>query len=695
MQIVTGHNPAALVSYAASELQRYISDLFNIDAAIVTEAGDSDKTAFLIADDAPANDQTFILRRDGNNIVAAGGSPKATMWAVYELVEQWGVTYTLHGDILPDDVGAPGPGDFAWPNVDQTFTPNLTNRCWRLINDFCCGPESWGLAEYKRFLDQIAKMKYNEIFLSFWPWQSYIHFAFNGVEKSSAMSWFGFDYPIEDDTAGKEIFDGATEFENPDFAGITDYKQRYEAARAQAQGIFEHARARGMITGMAIQMFEYPREFIDALPGAEVAAQCGHVTCRPGKNHAPDDPMVIDMARTILRTYVETYPDADYVCINMPEHREILDQAPQAWARLDEKFGINQVMSLEDAIESASKRTLIHGGGERQISRVKGDAIALDVLTTVLEDRSVLQRHGREPIQVVYSCLVDELEPIVPCLGPEGSGLLVFIDYTARRVVDQIEAMDYAPTDQMGCRFIFTLADDNVGVLPQLATRPLHEIATKLRANSWLGFSTRYWMIGDLDPTAHYLARSSWENGLTPDDAFRSLAQKVCGQDSAQPLFRVWDIIEDVTDTFDKEGMGYAFPVENMIMHHYNNADIHNDAMRRVREQYEEAFALAVEAHDNSREAGRTFAAYFVERLRFAMQYMDSCVELRAAGIAHRDDKIDQAATHIEKAIALVRQSAETYAAVVKDNSDRGVIATLHRECYRRMRDKLAGLRGV
>ena len=431
---------------------------------------------------------------------------------------------------------------------------------------------------------------------------------------------------------------------------------------------------------------------MDVLPGAVVAEQCGYLTCRAGEGTAPDDPLIIELARTILRAFIETYPDADFVYLGMPEHRVLAEQAPAAWAALDEKFGISEVTSLDNAVEAASKRHLIHGGSERQVTRVKGDIISLGVLATLLEDESVLQRPDREPVRVVYDGLVDELLPIMPRLGPAGAQQLIFIDYTARRVVDQIEAMDCAPAGQVGCRFIFTLADDNVGVLPQLSTRPLHDMATQMRAKGWLGFNTRYWMIGDLDPTAHYLARSCWVDGMTPDDAFAELAEKVCGTDSVKPLCRVWNIIEDITDTFDKDGMGYAFPVEMMIMKHFNNADIHNPAMCRVREQYEEALVLAIEAHDKARPAGRAFVNYFVQRLRFAMQYMDGCVELREAGIAARDENNDQAAGHLEKAIALVRQSAETYAAVAKDNSDRGVIATLHRECFMRMREKLAEL---
>src|SRR5207247_2713062 len=95
--------------------------------------------------------QGIVLKRttvDGKPaLVIGGGSPAATLWAVYELVERWGVRYLLHGDVLPEK-----PGPFGLPEADVILEPNLIVRQWRAVNDFACGPESWGRAEYRRVL---------------------------------------------------------------------------------------------------------------------------------------------------------------------------------------------------------------------------------------------------------------------------------------------------------------------------------------------------------------------------------------------------------------------------------------------------------------------------------------------------------------------------------------------------------------
>ena len=62
---------------------------------------------------------------------SVGGSPRACLWAVYELAEQWGVHYLLHGDALPKK-----PGRFRLPDQDVVQEPVLRIRQWRVAQRF-------------------------------------------------------------------------------------------------------------------------------------------------------------------------------------------------------------------------------------------------------------------------------------------------------------------------------------------------------------------------------------------------------------------------------------------------------------------------------------------------------------------------------------------------------------------------------
>ena len=691
LQIVTGPAPDSVTAFAAAELARYARDLFGVAAAVGPRPGEASVSVWLDGGGAglaaPADPQSYLLRRfsrpaGGDHLLAAGGSPAATLWAVYELVRGWGVEFLLHGDLLPD---APGP--LRLPAVDRTCTPNLATRCWRLINDFACGPESWGLEENRRFIDQLAKHAFNEILLSLWPWQSFVHYEFGGVAKRTGCSWFDFRYPLDEHTVGREVFGEATEFENPDLAGITDYRERHAAARRLAGGIIEHAAARGISAGMSLSLLEYPLEFLPVIPGARVAHQLGEKTCVPGSDQAPDDPLLVELARTKLRAHLQCYPGVERLFLGFPEHREWLHRAENAWRSLDDKYAISEVMTLDQALAAARQRTDLHGGAERQVTRVLGDIAMLRLIDCVLEDSSVLQRPGHaEPARAVYGQPAEELLPILPRIAPPGSGTLAFIDYTARRAADQLQVMDHAVPDAMPSRFIFTLADDNVGVLPQLATAPLHTIATRMRAGGWSGFTTRHWLIGDLDPTVRYLARSCWDAACTPESAYRELAGGVCGGGAADVLVEAWHQVDVITDDLDRHGMGFSFPVPGMMEKHFLARAPLSAELSRDRDRYAAALALAETAVTRSRPAGVPFARYHAERLRFAAGYLDAVAVTRQAGIAEAEGRRGDALAAVATALERLTAALQVYAAIAADNSDRGAIASINEYCIRFLR---------
>ena len=445
---------------------------------------------------------------------------------------------------------------------------------------------------------------------------------------------------------------------------------------------------------MSLSLLEYPLEFLPVIPGAHVAHQLGEKTCVPGSEQAPDDPLLVELARTKLSAHLQTYPGVERLFLGFPEHREWLHRAEDAWQSLDRKYAISEVLTLDQALAAARRRSDVHGGAERQVTRVLGDISMLRLIDCVLEDRSVLQRPGHEtPARVVYGQPAEELLPILPRIAPAGSGTLMFIDYTARRAADQLQVMEHAVPEAMPTRFIFTLADDNVGVLPQLATAPLHTIATRMRAGGWNGFTTRHWMIGDLDPTVRYLARSCWDAGCTPEAAYRELALGVCGADAADLLVRAWQHVDRITDDLDRHGMGFSFPVPGMLEKHFLARAPLSAELSRDRDRYAAALALAESAVGRSRPAGAAFARYHAARLRFATGYLDAVAATREAGIADAEGRRGDALAAVATALARLTTALQVYAAVAADNSDRGAIASINEYCIRFLRatrDRLA-----
>ena len=113
------------------------------------------------------------------------------------------------------------------------------------MNDEPHGPEMWSLAECRRVIDQIAKMKMNGIFFLTYPSHPFVHYEFRGVAKSTGVLDFGFRYPIDDDTIGRELFGDVAEFTNPEFRYCDGYDDMVEAGQRYARAVFDHARSAG------------------------------------------------------------------------------------------------------------------------------------------------------------------------------------------------------------------------------------------------------------------------------------------------------------------------------------------------------------------------------------------------------------------------------------------------------------------
>jgi len=372
--VVHGPSAPALEKMAAEEIAETARRIFQAEAAVgpkLTEghhhviAVGSPGTNPLLA--APGwqwpalSNQGHLLRSTLLNgrpvLVAGGGSPVATYWAAAELARHWGVRSTLTEDLDPVERPA-----LRLEGINRQFEPALPLRVWRTINDFPIGPESWGLAEHERVIRQLARLKFNRLLLSIYPWQPFVDFSFNGVRKQSALLWFGYKYPVDNDTAGRGVFGGASLFDNPELAGKQTYKERIAAGTGLVRGIMRQARTYGMSIGVMISPLEFPKEFAAALPGAKEVRQLESLTIGPGAAHAPNDPTLLQLAKAQIRAYLETYPGIDALYLTLPEFPGWNDRYQEAWKSLEARCGLGGKVSLESLIQSAQQRGTIASG---------------------------------------------------------------------------------------------------------------------------------------------------------------------------------------------------------------------------------------------------------------------------------------------------------------------------------------------
>ena len=125
---------------------------------------------------------------------------------MYELVERWGVRYLIDRDVLPDRAV------FKLPELDVVMEPVFRVRAHPSIQDYAPSGESWGIADFRPLIDQLAKMKFNRLNVLAFGYQPYLDWQLKGVRRSSASLWYDYHYPITADMIGRELSDKRQEF---------------------------------------------------------------------------------------------------------------------------------------------------------------------------------------------------------------------------------------------------------------------------------------------------------------------------------------------------------------------------------------------------------------------------------------------------------------------------------------------------
>ena len=707
--VVVGKQAPALERFAAHELCDYLKKVFDIEATLATSLNKQYQLVLVIGNPQtntsvsavlgdnpwpPLTHQGIALLPGGMGkvpvLVVGGGSPQATLWAVYELVERWGVRYLLQGDILPElsrltadlqpkEITAA----FRLPAQNIVLEPNLPVRAWRVINDFPMGPEGWGMDDYRPVLNQLAKLKFNRIVLATYPWQPFLNLKFRGITHRSAALWFNWHYPITDDMPGRQLFGNEPEFWNPDLPSSASYDEFVAAAQQLVHNLMQHAHQRGMECVMSATLLEYPPEFATALPDTLPIHQLAALNVVPGPQVDVNNETMAELATTVVQTTINTYPEIDRLQINNVEFRQWTSSYKACWQTLDQKYKLSSVRKLEDILPDPES-------DHRDVVELKGDIVGLYLYDRLFQERQILKGTKRPQIPLTYKSISPSLFPVLPLIFPPNSGLLVGA-YTASAVDRPDDALRSLPTDKIEASIYFTLHDDNVGFIPQLTTGSLHQLATQLRKDGWAGFTTRYWLIGDHEYCVAYLARSSWDGSSTPESVYRDYIQHACGGDCVDDMLELLRELEAVTVNLEARAQGVFFPIPEMLMRQWDPRPMPTH-LAEARDGYRRALAAARRAREQAGESGKRYVDYWVGRLKFGIGMLDTVETVRLAAIAEENEQLMQAYRHCLTALESARSAIESYAEIAWNQSDRGTIAMLAEYVYRPLKTKAGEL---
>jgi hypothetical protein len=300
------------------------------------------------------------------------------------------------------------------------------------------------------------------------------------------------------------------------------------------------------------------------------------------------------------------------------------------------------------------------------------DESATPLLPGLLEGET---NDGPEVIVQVAPSLAASLKPITK------ASRLYDLRTSARRALESQDSWER--TGGTHRALVLDLADDRAGVLPQTAHTSLAGLLRTLGKYQWEGFVVRAWNPGELDLSAYFLARGSFDEELTPEQACHELVTPICGEEVSTRVFKALDYLERATTLLDQYEPGFSSPNPKMVMKQLQSADPPPPAWAQAREGYLNAMNEMYRANSRAREGGRAFTLYLARRSEFGFEYLNSIEAVRKAGLAKRKGDAEAHLAELEKAMESMNGALNALAAVARSSSDRGTIAALNAFGYR------------
>ncbi|MBC7820993.1 MAG: hypothetical protein IAG10_29255 [Planctomycetaceae bacterium] len=233
----------------------------------------------------------------------------------------------------------------------------------------------------------------------------------------------------------------------------------------------------------------------------------------------------------------------------------------------------------------------------------------------------------------------------------------------------------------------FMMDSTPMNTLPYFIPRTWQTTWDLMAKNDVGGFQVLHSSIGENDLPAYWLSRMCCGQQLSPEQACRALLIPVCGEEADHRVWKAVEYIQMANRTLSREDSWIGVPLVDAIL---EDPDSLPPAWGEARDGFLNAMNEMYRANTRARDGGREYTLYLARRFEYAFEYMNYAEATRKAAIAERKKDSATQIAELEKAIESLNNALNAIAAVVRSNSDRGLIAVLNEQGYRRLKKKLA-----
>ena len=727
--IVVGDDASPSDRFVASELQKYLERLSGAKLEIIAagEASLAAKSKSLLLVGGAANNplvrqaesrrqanfqglkpEGYLLRRitlDGRPALVVGGNDEAgTLYAAYDLLERLGFVFLLTKDILPQQ-----RPDVTLPALDERVEPAFARRGLHIDN---CYPNQtlWSLADWRKVIDQMAKMRMNYLQIFWFPNTPWLSYEYRGeknflgdasVKESGYMlwRWQQGSFLAKDVTIGREHFK-YPRIAPPELQNVETPEEASQKAQDLLRAVIAYAKTRKISTWLAIDPVSAPPNL------ARFARnRSGDLPFQPvlgGAYLCPADPVAHEINESRLKSLFATYPEAEGYFLWFPELYPVCD---------DEKSRAYTLAEHSKFFDEETRHWAAYANGyERNADRVvDSDVGTVELVRSALAARDRIAPQAKVGIGAFGRGFV---YPLIDKMFPKN---VPFTDMVSRAIWTPL-GVPMGDYGGMGPRerTLITRSDCDSHMLGmQFNVNMYYKDRTFEGAleNGVAGHTTQVNRARGMEQNDKFMAEGAWKPHLTPGEFYGEYVRRIFGEAAAPQVLEAYRILEaneeylnwtgrsnfpccgvpyevGILQSYAEQGNPYDGPSFSGWTGFLDHARDESPYYAHSASLLREALAHLRQAEKQAAPGSRAELAYIENKTEAYALHLDAMVQLdqaylefdaafRARGAGAAADftrRLDHSLEMFRQAQRMARAMAVKFAEVIDDPSDLGVL---------------------
>lgn len=268
VSVVVAPSADRVTRFAASELVSYLARLYPSERLVLAPKEPRGGRAIVFSHRAgPA--ESFVIRAEGSRASIAASDARGALYAVYSLLDKLGCGFYLSYTTVP-----PARGAFTFDDWNLSDEPLIADRMVFNWHNFLSSASTWELADWQRYLDSAARMRFNGVMVHAYGNNPMFTFRFNGHTKPVgylATTRSGRDWGTQHVNDVRRLSGGSV-FDDAVFgASVAKGGDRSAAAVGLMKQVFAHAASRGLGVTFALDVDTVsanPQDMIRTLPAS-------------------------------------------------------------------------------------------------------------------------------------------------------------------------------------------------------------------------------------------------------------------------------------------------------------------------------------------------------------------------------------------------------------------------------------------